>query len=159
MKNKVLGVALGVAIMAAAAAGGWYLMRNYAASQQPEPPAQAATKQETTQVQPGKIQSTDETVGSGAEATAGKKVSVNYVGTLTNGTKFDSSYDRNQPFSFTLGSGQVIKGWDDGVVGMKVGGKRKLVIPADLAYGDSSPSAAIPPNSTLVFEIELLGVE
>lgn len=105
------------------------------------------------------LQKTDEVVGTGDEAVAGKQVTVNYVGTLTNGTKFDSSYDRNQPFTFTLGGGQVIKGWDEGVVGMKVGGKRKLVIPASLGYGDQSPSPSIPANSTLVFEIELLKVQ
>jgi FKBP-type peptidyl-prolyl cis-trans isomerase len=100
----------------------------------------------------------DETVGTGAGAIAGKKVTVNYVGTLTNGTKFDSSYDRNQPFSFNLGGGEVIQGWDQGVVGMKVGGKRKLTIPPSLGYG-SQDMGAIPPNSTLIFEVELLKVE
>lgn len=110
--------------------------------------------------QGGKVESTDIVVGTGAEATAGKNVTVNYVGTLkSDGTKFDSSYDRNEPFSFVLGEGRVIKGWDQGVVGMKVGGKRKLVIPASLAYGDQSPSDKIPANSDLVFEIELLKVE
>jgi len=104
------------------------------------------------------LQKTDETVGTGAEAVAGKSVTVNYVGTLTNGTKFDSSYDRNQPFTFTLGGGQVIKGWDEGVVGMKVGGKRKLVIPPELGYG-SQAQASIPANSTLVFEVELVSVQ
>jgi len=104
------------------------------------------------------LQKTDETVGTGAEAVAGKSVTVNYVGTLTNGTKFDSSYDRNQPFTFTLGGGQVIKGWDEGVVGMKVGGKRKLVIPPSLGYGDHA-MASIPANSTLVFEVELVSVQ
>lgn len=107
---------------------------------------------------PGALQSTDEVVGTGAEAVAGKTVSVNYVGTLTDGTKFDSSYDRNQPFEFPLGGGQVIKGWDQGVVGMKVGGKRKLVIPPDMGYG-SKANGKIPANSTLVFEIELLDVK
>lgn len=107
-----------------------------------------------------KVQSTDITVGTGAEAVSGKKVTVNYTGTLkSDGSKFDSSYDRNAPFSFNLGGGQVIKGWDQGVVGMKVGGKRKLIIPAALAYGEQSPSPKIPANSDLVFEIELLGVE
>jgi FKBP-type peptidyl-prolyl cis-trans isomerase FkpA len=106
-----------------------------------------------------KVESTDIVAGTGAEATSGKKVTVNYVGTLKDGTKFDSSYDRNQPFDFQLGGGQVIKGWDQGVVGMKVGGKRKLVIPAVLAYGNQSPSPTIPPNSDLVFEIELLNVQ
>lgn len=104
------------------------------------------------------LQSTDLVAGTGDEAVAGKKVSVHYTGTLTDGTKFDSSVDRGQPFEFTLGAGQVIKGWDQGVAGMKVGGKRKLVIPADLAYGQSG-QGSIPPNSTLVFEVELLGVQ
>ncbi len=94
-------------------------------------------------------------VGAGAEAQVGKTVSVNYLGTLTNGTKFDSSYDRNQPFEFQLGAGQVIEGWDKGVVGMKVGGKRKLTIPPSLGYGEQAVGT-IPANSTLVFEIELL---
>jgi FKBP-type peptidyl-prolyl cis-trans isomerase len=101
----------------------------------------------------------DLTVGTGAEAVSGKKVSVNYVGTLLNGTKFDANLDHGTaPFEFTLGAGMVIKGWDQGVAGMKVGGKRKLTIPASLAYGSGSVGA-IPPNSTLVFEVELLGVK
>lgn len=99
----------------------------------------------------------DEIVGSGAEAVAGKEITVNYLGTLLDGTKFDSSYDRNQPFKFVLGSGQVIAGWDQGFAGMKVGGKRKLTIPPEMGYG-SRPAGTIPPNSTLVFEVELLQV-
>ena len=107
-----------------------------------------------------KVDKTDIKVGDGAEAVSGKKVTVNYVGTLkSDGKKFDSSYDRDEPFSFTLGAGEVIQGWDQGVAGMKVGGKRKLVIPAVLAYGEASPSPDIPPNSDLVFEVELLKVE
>jgi FKBP-type peptidyl-prolyl cis-trans isomerase FkpA len=105
-----------------------------------------------------KLTTTDITVGSGDTAVAGKKVTVNYLGTLVNGTKFDSSYDRNQPFSFVLGTGEVIQGWDQGVAGMKVGGKRKLTIPPSLGYG-SQDLGVIPPNSTLVFEVELLKVE
>lgn len=106
------------------------------------------------------VESTDIKVGEGDEAVAGKSVSVHYTGTLkSDGSKFDSSLDRGEPFTFNLGGGQVIKGWDQGVVGMKVGGKRKLVIPAELAYGEQSPSPAIPPNSDLVFEIELLEVK
>ena len=101
----------------------------------------------------------DLTVGTGAEAVSGKKVTVNYVGTLENGKKFDSSYDRNEAFSFNLGAGEVIKGWDMGVLGMKVGGKRKLTIPASLGYGERGAGADIPPNSTLIFEVELLKVE
>lgn len=98
-------------------------------------------------------------VGMGVEAVSGKKVTVNYVGTLTDGKKFDSSIDRGTPFTFTLGSGQVIKGWDLGVAGMKVGGKRTLTIPPDLGYGARGAGSDIPPNATLIFEVELLKVE
>ncbi len=97
-------------------------------------------------------------VGDGIEATSGKKVTVHYVGTLTSGNKFDSSRDRGKGFSFELGRGQVIKGWDQGVAGMKIGGMRKLTIPPDLAYGERGFPPVIPPGSTLVFEVELLGV-
>ena len=105
------------------------------------------------------LQITDEVLGTGAEAKSGDMVSVHYSGTLVDGRKFDSSYDRGEPFSFILGGGQVIKGWDQGVLGMKVGGKRKLVIPPDLAYGNQDVgNGLIPPNSTLIFEVELLGI-
>jgi FKBP-type peptidyl-prolyl cis-trans isomerase FkpA len=97
-------------------------------------------------------------VGTGAEATAGQKVVVHYVGTLTDGSKFDSSRDRGEGFGFKLGAGQVIKGWDQGVAGMKVGGLRKLTIPPELGYGAGGYPPVIPPNSTLVFEVELLKV-
>jgi FKBP-type peptidyl-prolyl cis-trans isomerase len=97
--------------------------------------------------------------GTGAEAKSGQSVSVHYTGTLTSGKKFDSSHDRGKPFSFTLGAGQVIKGWDQGVAGMKVGGLRKLTIPPHLGYGERGFSGLIPPNATLVFEVELLGVK
>jgi len=96
--------------------------------------------------------------GSGAVATAGQRVSVHYVGTLTDGTKFDSSRDRNAPFVFELGAGRVIKGWDQGVAGMKIGGKRKLTIPPELAYGARGFPPVIPADATLVFEIELLAL-
>ena len=100
---------------------------------------------------------TDLEIGTGAEAVSGEVVSVNYRGTLMNGKEFDSSYGRG-PFSFPLGGGRVIRGWDEGVAGMKVGGKRKLVIPPDLAYGDRGAGGVIPPNATLIFEVELLQV-
>jgi FKBP-type peptidyl-prolyl cis-trans isomerase len=120
--------------------------------------APASTANSTNQGSSMELQKTDEVVGTGAEAVTGKNVTVNYIGTLTNGTKFDSSFDRNQPFSFQLGGGQVIKGWDQGVVGMKVGGKRKLVIPPSLGYGNQANSS-IPANSTLIFEITLVSVQ
>jgi peptidylprolyl isomerase len=100
---------------------------------------------------------TDLELGTGAEAIAGQSVSVNYRGSLTNGKEFDSSYGRG-PFSFRLGGGQVIQGWDEGVAGMKVGGKRKLVIPPDLGYGSRGAGGVIPPDATLIFEVELLKV-
>ncbi len=100
----------------------------------------------------------DITVGEGAEAQAGRRVSVHYTGWLTDGTKFDSSKDRNEPFDFPLGRGHVIQGWDQGVVGMKVGGSRKLTIPPEMGYGARGAGGVIPPNATLVFDVELLAV-
>jgi FKBP-type peptidyl-prolyl cis-trans isomerase FkpA len=97
-------------------------------------------------------------LGEGEEAQAGRMVRVHYTGWLTNGAKFDSSLDRNEPFDFPLGRGHVIRGWDEGVAGMKVGGKRKLTIPPELGYGPRGAGGVIPPNATLVFEVELLAV-
>jgi len=102
--------------------------------------------------------STALSIGEGAEATAGQEVTVHYTGWLTDGTKFDSSKDRSQPFSFPLGAGHVIKGWDQGVQGMKEGGVRKLTIPAELGYGARGAGGVIPPNAVLVFEVELIKV-
>ena len=96
-------------------------------------------------------------VGEGAEATAGQQVSVHYTGWLTNGKKFDSSKDRNDPFEFALGARHVIAGWDEGVQGMKIGGTRKLTIPPELGYGARGAGGVIPPNATLLFEVDLLG--
>ncbi len=115
---------------------------------------------------PNEVQKTDVKQGTGAEATAGKPVVVHYTGWLydtskpdSHGAKFDSSRDRGAPFSFVLGAGRVIKGWDEGVVGMKVGGQRTLVIPASMAYGERGAGGVIPPNATLIFDVELLEVK
>jgi FKBP-type peptidyl-prolyl cis-trans isomerase len=108
---------------------------------------------------PSGLEIEDVVVGDGASAAAGQKVTVHYTGWLTNGRKFDSSKDRKAPFVFSLGRGQVISGWDEGVQGMKVGGTRKLTIPPALGYGARGAGGVIPPNATLVFEVELLGVD
>lgn len=100
----------------------------------------------------------DMVVGNGPAPTAGKPVKVHYTGWLENGTKFDSSVDRNEPFVFTIAAGQVIPGWDEGVMSMKVGGKRKLIIPPELGYGAGGAGGVIPPNAVLIFEVELLDV-
>jgi len=105
------------------------------------------------------LQYQDLVVGDGKEAMVGDNVSVHYTGWLEDGTKFDSSLDRGNPFEFTLGMGQVIQGWDEGVAGMKVGGKRKLVIPPDLGYGPTGAGGVIPPNATLIFEVELIEIK
>lgn len=107
---------------------------------------------------PTELMISDLVVGTGAEATPGTTVTVNYTGALPDGTVFDSSVGRG-PFTFGLGAGQVIRGWDEGVAGMKVGGKRRLVIPADKAYGNQAVGGVIPANATLLFEVELLGVQ
>lgn len=108
---------------------------------------------------PSGLRMLDVVVGTGPEAAAGQQVKVHYTGWLTDGKKFDSSRDRDEPFQFGLGEGQVIGGWDEGVAGMKVGGRRKLVIPADLGYGENGAPPDIPPGATLVFDIELLGID
>lgn len=107
---------------------------------------------------PEKLEIKDETVGQGREAKSGDEVRVHYTGTLMDGKKFDSSRDRNEPFKFKLGQSQVIKGWDQGVVGMKVGGKRQLTIPSDLGYGDNGSPPNIPPKAGLKFDVELIEI-
>lgn len=111
------------------------------------------------QTTPSGLKYTDEVEGTGASPQRGQTVTVHYTGTLTDGKKFDSSRDRNQPFSFTIGIGQVIKGWDEGVATMKVGGKRKLTIPAELGYGSRGAGGVIPPNATLLFDVELISIK
>lgn len=129
--------------------GGWIWMRQRV----------TATINALSQNNMDELKIEDEKIGTGETAVAGKKVTVNYSGTLTNGAKFDSSFDRGIPFTFNLGAGEVIQGWDKGVVGMKVGGKRKLTIPPELGYGAAGAGSDIPPNATLTFAVELLKVE
>jgi peptidylprolyl isomerase len=123
------------------------------------PAAAPATAKEATVKTASGLEYIDLVPGSGPSPVAGKRVQVHYTGWLTNGKKFDSSVDRNEPFVFAIGVGQVIQGWDEGVLSMKVGGKRKLIIPANLGYGARGAGGAIPPNATLIFEVELLDVE
>lgn len=118
-------------------------------------PAKNVGKKVTTK---SGLQYVDQVVGKGASPVAGKPVTVHYTGKLTNGKKFDSSVDRKEPFTFIIGVGQVIPGWDEGVMTMKVGGKRKLTIPSQLGYGSRGAGPDIPPNATLVFDVELLSV-
>jgi len=119
-------------------------------------PTQAQATSTITEVT--ELQMQDERVGSGSEVKNGDLVEVNYLGTFLNGQKFDSSYDRNQTFKFSVGAGEVIRGWDIGLIGMKTGGKRILLIPSDLAYGERGAPGAIPPNTSLKFEIELVSI-
>jgi len=121
-------------------------------------PLKASTGEKMLITTTSGLQYEDTKVGDGQEAMAGQFVSVHYTGWLTNGVKFDSSKDRNEPFEFPLGRGQVIKGWDEGVQGMKVGGVRKLTIPPQLGYGARGAGGVIPPNATLVFDVELLAI-
>ena len=127
---------------------------------------EASSSAASSETAMGGLHMTDGKVGDGAEAQSGQVVSVHYTGWLydeaaadKHGIKFDSSVDRGEPFRFPLGGGRVIQGWDEGVVGMKVGGQRTLVIPPEMAYGESGAGGVIPPNATLVFDVELLGIE
>lgn len=140
---------------------GWRIIHDHSSAQtggtaSANPSAKTASPQRVTL--PGGLVLEDVTVGTGAQAMAGRTVSVHYTGWLASGQKFDSSVDRGQPFEFVLGAGQVIPGWDRGVQGMKVGGKRRLTIPAAMGYGDRGAGGVIPPGATLYFEVELLQV-
>jgi len=145
-RNKVIAISL-IAVLAVAAV--IYVLSSLGRSG--TTPGQVG--QEVTT--PTGLKYIDEKIGEGNSPSVGKMVSVHYTGTLENGTKFDSSYDRGQPYSFAIGTGNVIKGWDEGLMSMKEGGKRKLIIPPDLAYG-ARGRPGIPPNSTLIFEVELV---
>lgn len=156
MKNTVAAVGaavLAVVVIALVATFSLAAQRN--AAEAPSGSLGKKDNQEAKQVDELKIETLEE--GTGREAQKGDRVQVHYRGTLLNGEQFDASYDRGEPFTFNLGAGEVIKGWDEGVAGMKEGEKRKLVIPPDMAYGQSG-SGSIPPNSPLVFEVELIKV-
>lgn len=142
-RNRVIAV---VIIVALVAAGAVYLLVPFA----------SGPKEVTTA---SGLKYTDLVVGTGPSPQTGQTVTVQYTGTLTNGTKFDSSYDHGQPYSFAIGRGSVIKGWDEGLMTMKVGGRRKLVIPPSLGYGAMGRPPTIPPNATLDFDVELIGVK
>lgn len=151
---KLLGIVLSSALTLPAQTS------NHKTTQVRVPPTSAPTKVSGDGVKTESgLQYFDIKVGVGPEAKSGDKVKVHYTGWLTNGKKFDSSVDAHRPYSFTLGEGNVIKGWDEGVAGMKVGGKRQLRIPPELAYGDQGFKNIIPPKATLIFDVELLGIE
>ena len=122
----------------------------------------STTSAPTLTIQPTsmqKLEITDQKIGTGSAVKKGDTVVIHYLGTLADGTKFDSSYDRKAPFETQIGVGQVIQGWDEGVIGMQVGGKRKLVIPPEMGYGSQGAGNVIPPNATLTFEVELVGIK
>lgn len=152
MSKKAIYMGVGLLIVIV----GFFLLRSKNATPQETKPS--IINQTNMATDSAKLIIEDIKVGDGQEVKSGDTVVMHYKGTLTDGTKFDSSYDRNEPFTTKIGVGQVIKGWDQGVPGMKIGGKRKLTIPSDLGYGERGAGAVIPPNATLVFEVELLEI-
>jgi FKBP-type peptidyl-prolyl cis-trans isomerase len=158
MNKKIIGIIIGVFVVVAAALLISKQQSNNSGAGDSAPAASDSSGQTAQTAPAAKVEIEDITNGDGATAESGKTITVHYTGTLQDGTKFDSSVDRNEPFTFVLGAGQVIKGWEQGFQGMKVGGKRKLTIPAELAYGNNAVGA-IPANSTLIFEVQLLDVK
>jgi FKBP-type peptidyl-prolyl cis-trans isomerase len=162
LKKTFLVVVAGLAVLALAAGCGDQVTdqqdteQSAPAEQETAVPEQSTAANTTADVTELVIE--DIVVGTGAEAKSGDTVTVHYTGWLTDGTKFDSSVDAGQPLQFPLGQGYVIQGWDEGVAGMKVGGKRKLIIPPDMGYGAQGAGGVIPPNATLVFEVELVSI-
>lgn len=152
---------IGIIVLAVIASVIYILFRQSAPDQENKTPQAAVSEDRVPSVVVGnELKIADIKVGTGAEARSGSTVSVQYTGTFANGVKFDSSYDRGKPFIFTLGQGMVIAGWERGIQGMRVGGKRRLLIPAPLAYGSAGSSdGGIPPNTPLVFEVELIEVQ
>ncbi len=164
MKPTPTGIAVALALVVVAIFFLFPGLSPFGSLPPPTGPAESATTSDQTAAMPtdsnAQLQVTDEVVGTGPVAAPGDTVTVDYVGSLTNGTVFDASANHGSSgFTFTLGAGQVIRGWDEGIAGMKVGGKRRLVIPPSLAYGDQAIGNVIPANSALVFEVDLLSVK
>lgn len=150
-KKKITVVAIAALAIAGVLMAGLLFVFGGRGNSAPAPGTEVAT--------PSGLKYVDEVVGTGQSPKPFQNVTVHYTGTLENGTKFDSSVDQGQPFTFPIGKGRVIKGWDEGVMTMKVGGKRRLIIPSSLGYGPAGSPPKIPPNATLIFEVELLGVQ
>ncbi|MGA8866868.1 MAG: FKBP-type peptidyl-prolyl cis-trans isomerase [Candidatus Sulfotelmatobacter sp.] len=156
--TKIIPIAIGVLVLAGAFALGQTAAKKSTTSTRPNTNAPTKVTGDGVKTADG-LQYWDIKVGTGDVAKEGSHVRVHYTGWLTTGKKFDSSVDAGKPFDFTLGNGEVIKGWDEGVAGMRVGGKRQLRIPPELGYGANGYPPVIPPNATLIFDVQLLGVE